>query len=247
MRSRVVVAAVASAHGATVLRTMVAEGAFALRRTGPAEVHLVGTAAGPIGDDEVDIEVCVDEGARLVMRGVAAAIALAAPDGGTSRLDLRARVGADAALDLSMPPLIVTRDAHVVSRVAIHLDESSRLDLTERVCLGRHDEDGGQWRGRVTLDVAGRPALRQSQHADGITTALGSGVGVRRGALVTRLTHDALDTDVDAAVAGRAFLVPLGGGTTLRTAVGTDLAAALVDLSALLTDRDVADLGSAHG
>src|SRR5262245_2404397 len=53
-----------------------ASGGLAVRRTGPDTVHLIGTAATPLGGDELDIEIVVAAGARLVVRSVAATIAL---------------------------------------------------------------------------------------------------------------------------------------------------------------------------
>ena len=53
-----------------------ASGQFAVRRTGASTVHLVATAFGPLGGDDATIRLAVEEGARLCVRSVAAAVAL---------------------------------------------------------------------------------------------------------------------------------------------------------------------------
>ena len=51
--------------GRTVLPVVRASGQLAVRRTGPATVHLVATAFGPLGGDDAEIRLVVEEGAQL--------------------------------------------------------------------------------------------------------------------------------------------------------------------------------------
>ena len=67
--------------GRTVLPVVRASGQLAVRRTGPSTVHLVATAFGPLGGDDAEISLVVEEGARLTVRSVAAAVALPARGG----------------------------------------------------------------------------------------------------------------------------------------------------------------------
>src|SRR4051812_50190090 len=55
---------------------MRASGQLAVRRTGPSAVHLVATAFGPLGGDDAELSLVVEEGASLTVRSVAAAVAL---------------------------------------------------------------------------------------------------------------------------------------------------------------------------
>ena len=224
MRSRVVVIARAGRSGATELTTLEAHGAFALRRTGPHEVHVVGTAAGPLGGDAIDVRVEVGRGARLDLRGVAATIALPGRVAAPALVRLEVAVGPDAEASVALPPVVVTAQADVLATTLAQVDGT--LDLVERVQLGRHGEGGGSWTGRLVADVGGHPALRQSQRSAGMLTAGWSG-------LVTRTLLGPQVQARDAACVGEAYLVPLARGGVLWTSFGADLPAAEAALAVL--------------
>src|SRR4051812_49852809 len=78
MRTLVEVVARRGPGGRTVLPVVRASGQLAVRRTGPATVHLVATAFGPLGGDDATVRLVVEEGAMLGVRTVAAAVALPA-------------------------------------------------------------------------------------------------------------------------------------------------------------------------
>ena len=103
---------------------MRASGQLAVRRTGPSTVHLVATAFGPLGGDDAEISLVVEEGATLDVRSVAAAVALPRRGGGqTSALQLE--------------PTVVTARAHHLAEVTADLGASGELTATEQVLLGR--------------------------------------------------------------------------------------------------------------
>jgi len=214
-----------------------ADGALGARRTGggpagAAQVHLIGTAAGPLGGDVVEVDVRVEAGAHLVLRGVAATIALPHRDGGSSTVRLRVDVAEGARCDLALEPVVVARgaDLHAVTEVAVA--DGAHLDLTEQVVLGRWGEGPGRWRGTVRADLAGVPWLRQS-------VALGPGAPAWDAldaprALLSRLrTADAGGSVLLPATAGGAALLPLALGGTLLEALGADLADVVRDAAAL--------------
>src|SRR4051794_41871431 len=76
MRTLVEVVARRGPGGRTVLPVVRASGQLAVRRTGPTSVHLVATAFGPLGGDDAEIRLVVEEGARLSVHSVAAAVVL---------------------------------------------------------------------------------------------------------------------------------------------------------------------------
>lgn len=220
------------AGGATVLREVRADGpALAVRRTGtgrggPAQVHLVGTAAGPMGGDEVTVRIRVGQGARLVVAGVAASVVLPGRDQVRSALRLDVEAGAGAELCCTLPPVVVTGRAEHEATTVVRLAGDARLVLSESVRLGRHEEPGGWWRGRTDVTRDGAPLLRQ-------TTTLGQEVrdatrdgpcdglddGSREG---LRALTSVLDTaGRQGGSAGEATVVmPLAAGGTLTTTVG---------------------------
>lgn len=246
MHSRVVVVARRGSGGATELTTVSARGALAVRRTGPTTVHLVGTAAGPIGDDEVDVEVLVGAGASLTVDGVAATIALPGRRSGCSAIRLRVEVGAGGDGRIALPPLVVTERAAVATSATVTVADDGRLDLLERVQLGRHGEPGGQWTGRLVADLDGHAALRQTQRSAGLLSAcrdlqLAAPTGpvgaardrAGRCGVVSRLVLGSGGDIVEPATAGGAYVVPLAVGGALWCAVGVDLPAAEADLAGL--------------
>ncbi len=235
MDSDVEVVAVLGRDGATVLRTIRAHGSLAVRRTGPARVHLVGAAAGPLGGDLVRIRLRVGAGAALAVRSAAATIALPGRDGGVGRLVLETEIEDRGLLECALEPLVVCREAVVHSRTRVGLAGSGRLQLVGQVVLGRHGEQGGRWTGRITVDRDGHPVLRQSTDS---TVVAAEGSTVR--AVVTSLDTAPVIGATGcapgwiAATAGDAVACPLHGGGMLVCATGPDLSRALADQATAL-------------
>jgi urease accessory protein len=128
-------------------------------RGGPAQVHLVGGSAGPLGGDELRCSVDLGPGARLEVRSVAASVALPGPHGRESSLEIHARIGEGGALSWSPQPLIAARGARhrTVSRVELAAD--ARLVWRDEVVLGRDGEDPGSVSTRLRVVRAGRVLL----------------------------------------------------------------------------------------
>ena len=143
---------------------------------------------------------------------------------GRSHVRLDVAVAAGAVALVALPPLVVTARAEVRTDTDAQVD--GVLDLVERVQLGRHAEPGGAWTGRLTANVAGRPALRQTQVSASLLAAGWTG-------LVTRALLGPDAAGLDASSAGDAFVVPLAAGGALWTSVGADLPAAEAGLAAL--------------
>jgi urease accessory protein len=155
------------ARGRTVLPVVRASGQLAVRRTGEACVHLVATAFGPLGGDDARIRLVVEEGARLTVRSVAAAVAL--PARGKSPPSRQVVVAEVAGvLDLAPEPTVVTARAVHLAELRVALGETGELTASEQVLLGRAGEGPGRWTGTTRIERAGRPLLHT-------TVGLGSG------------------------------------------------------------------------
>lgn len=230
----------------TVLRTVRTQGpALAVRRTTPvdrppdgdgdgagagrapdARVHLVGTAAGPMGGDVVEVRLTVGPGASLEVAGVAATLVLPAPahvtDGAPARLLLDVDVAPGGLLVCALPAVVVTGLAALAATTRVRLAGEGQVRLVEHVRLGRHDEPGGHWRGRTDVTRDGVPLLRQ-------TTTLGDDPddGVRD-------LHSVLDTGaveaadpvsrpaaVEDAGCARTTVMGLARGGTLTVTIGS--------------------------
>ncbi len=137
-----------------------AVGGLAGRHTGTDTVHLIGTAATPLGGDELDITIVVRPGARLVVRSVAATIALPGAATLLSHAHWRFEIGEGGELDFDPEPTIVAGGAHHHTVTTVQVAPDARLRLRERVQLGRSGEDGGGWRGDLVADLGDVPLLR---------------------------------------------------------------------------------------
>jgi len=224
MDSAVDVVAALGPGGATVLRTLRAHGSLAVRQTGPATVHLVGTTAGPLGGDLVQIRLRVAAGATLAVRSAAATIALPGSAGGVGQLLMTAEVEDGGVLDYALEPLVVCARADVLASTRVALTGSAQLHLLDQVVLGRHDEDGGHWVGRTAVERDGHPVLRQSTDS-ALVAAPGSGVR----ALATSIETSHGRTRA-AATFGDAVACPLAADALLVSATGPDLHCARTDL-----------------
>ncbi len=236
VRSRVEIHAECDSQGRTQFTRLWSEGALGVRKTGDAHVHLVGTAAGPIGADSIQIIIKVGAGARLSVEGVAATIALPGNTPGVGSLEQWIQVDEAAQLQLALPALIVTADSDVHSRTEVVAAASAELVLIEQVSLGRHEEAGGRWTGRMLADVAGRPVLRQTQTSDSIHAALARDPfdSFSGGAIVSRLVLGPAPCAVPLVnTQGNAMVAILESGGTLQTSVGATLARAHHDLCEL--------------
>lgn len=130
-------------------------------RSTPHGVYLVGTAASPVGDDDVRIEVAAVAGGDLSARSNAASVAYA---GGASRWTVHAVAGAGSRLSWCPEPLIVTSGADHRQHTVLECEPDAVVEWAELVLLGRHGEGPGNARLRLDVDVGGRPLLRRELH-----------------------------------------------------------------------------------
>ena len=169
MRTVVEIVACPGPGGRTVLPVVRASGQLAVRRTGPSTVHLVATAFGPLGGDDVEISLVVEEGASLGVRSVAAALALPARGGLVPSVQ-RITASVRGALDLALEPTVVAAGAHHVAEFTAEVGPHGVLTATEQVLLGRTGEEPGRWTGTVRVVRDGHPLLH---------TTVGLGPGER--------------------------------------------------------------------
>lgn len=235
MRTLVEVVARRGPGGRTVLPVVRATGQVAVRRTGQHRIHLVAKAFGPLGGDAVALRLHVEAGARLEVRSVAAAVCLPARDPAPSTSELYAEVGLGGRLDVLLEPTIVAARAqhHGLTHAALAAD--ARVRITERIVLGRHDEEPGRWRGTTRVQREGRPVFHT-------TVDLGPGSAMWRPPTTPRayatdlvFASELADTGVRSRTGPTALLLPLPGGR-VATAWGERLQDVLVNISDLLAE-----------
>jgi urease accessory protein len=122
---------------------------------------LVGTAAGPLAGDDLELSLHLLPGAHASLMATGASIAQGRGGQEPARLSMFAQIDTGARLRAEPGPLIVCEG----SRVDVHLDLSlaadASVDWREVVVLGRAGDQPGGATLRWDVTVAGRPLLRQ--------------------------------------------------------------------------------------
>jgi urease accessory protein len=226
-----------TATGRTRCTTLRSDPPLTLRATGGDTVHLVGSAAGPVGGDDLHLSLTVGADAGLTVRSVAAAVALPGPSGAPSTLAVHATVASGASLRWRPEPTIAATGCDHRAPVRLDLAADAELLWREVVVLGRHDEPPGSLLQRLRVDVDGRPLLRND-------LAVGprwpgsqgpAGVGDARTvatALVVGPTAERLPLPEGSEV--RAAVLPLDGHAALVTVLAPHALAAITALDAVL-------------
>lgn len=131
---------------------------LSLRET-PDGVYLVGGAAGPLGGDDLLLELEVRPGATVTVRSSAASLALPG-DGSGSTMVVEARVAAGGTLHWLPEPVIAGAGCRhrIVNRLT--LETGALVTWREELVLGRVGEDPGSVSNRMDVTLDGRPILR---------------------------------------------------------------------------------------
>jgi urease accessory protein len=185
---------------------------ISLRET-PDGLYLVASGAGPVGGDDLHLDLEVRHGAALAVRSAAASMALPGPTGRPSSLRVDARVR--GSLHWEPEPTILVTGCDHRATTTIDLAAGATLAWREVVVLGRHDEPTGSLLQRLHVDRDGAPLLRTELPVGprwpGADGAAGTdGAHVVTSLLVIGLDEPSLPEDADGAVlqlAGDAWLV----------------------------------------
>jgi urease accessory protein len=188
-------------------------GGLAARNTERDTVHLVSAAATPLGGDSLDIRVIVEPGARLLVRTAAATVTLPGATTLESHAFWTLEVAGD--LDVDPQPTVVAAASRHFTSTRLELTGSGRVQLRERIQIGRSGERQGFWSGSLHADVDGSPLLRHR-----IELGNGSVADDELGAplaCISELHYP--ESDVDTA----GVLLALAGGGCLSTWQGQRL------------------------
>lgn len=208
--------------GRSALPVLQSQAPILLRRT-PGAVHLVSGAGGPLGGDDLRLDVVVGPGASLTVHSVAATVALPGR-GGFSTLLVSATVAAGGRLEWLPEPTVVADGAEHHARIEVDLAPDAELLLRDEVVLGRSGERGGRMRSAVHVTRDGRPVLRSELVLDGADPSV-RGVALLAGGRAAGSLLDVAPRYLDAPAAGWVHpgcsAMPLTEPAVLVTAVGT--------------------------
>lgn len=121
-------------------------------------LYLVASGAGPVGGDDLHLDVDVRHGAALVVRSAAASMVLPGPSGTPSSLRVRVRVQGSLRWEPEPTILVAGCDHRVTTTIDLAADAT--LAWREVVVLGRHSEPTGSLLQRLRVDRGGAPLLR---------------------------------------------------------------------------------------
>jgi urease accessory protein len=165
--------------GRDVVADLRSEPPLTVRRAGD-RVLVVGSAAGPVGGDELALDVAVGPGATLTLGTVAATMAWPGPTGAPSSQSVHATVADGGHLAWVPEPLVLVARCRHHATTEVHLRGRAAASILEEVTLGRSGEEPGtlhaSW--RVTRD--GRPLLHHAEHLGPDVPGWGSAVSVGR-------------------------------------------------------------------
>jgi urease accessory protein len=166
VKARGVIVARSGSSGGISYPTLWAEPPLALRPT-PDALFVAAAAAGPLGGDEVVVDVLIESGASLRVSTVGATIALAGMVQAPSRWCWHFVVEAGARLEFVPEPTVVASRAWHRSEIEVALADDAQLLLREEIIFGRHGEQGGRWEGRLDVRRAGEQILVQEHDLSG--------------------------------------------------------------------------------
>jgi urease accessory protein len=201
-----------------------------LRQTGARRVHLVHAAGGPLGGDQLGLDVDIGAGAVIAVHSAGATLVqpgAGAEAGVPARWAVTARVGAGGRLDWAPEPTVVADGAALESTLRVELVSTAAATLREIVVLGRHGQQGGRYTGGVAVAVDGVPLLAHTTVLDGADPALCGPAGTGGARAVGTLV--CVGVEVPAAASGEAADVrwawtALEGPGAVLLAVGTPAA-----------------------
>jgi urease accessory protein len=223
MTARAAVATRAAGDGRTRITVLHSDGPIALRDT-PQGVYLVGAAAGPLGGDDLALDIDVGPGSHLVLRSAAGVLLLPGPHGGTSTMRISARVGAGGRLDYGPQPTVAAAHCDHQARAVLELGAGATLRWREEIVLGRYGEPSGHCASRLDITQSGVPLYRGelivgSPETDASAAVLGGAAAVGSAVLV-----DPAREQSAAAVGDGLAVMPLAGPGMAVSATAPDAA-----------------------
>jgi urease accessory protein len=148
-----------------------------LRPTGPHRMHLVQAAGGPLGGDDLALDVRLGVGSSLQLRSAAAMVVQAGRPPAAARWTVAAALAAGAVLDWRPEPTVVCDGAELSSRITVGLRQGARAVLCEEVVLGRASQRGGRFAVELAVELDGAPLLAHTLLLDGADPVLAGPAG----------------------------------------------------------------------
>jgi urease accessory protein len=138
-----------------------------LRSTRPGVVYTVQALAGPLGGDELELDIEVAEKTDLTVHGAASSIVQPGTEPLPMRYTVTASVAGDGVLRWLPEPTVVANGADYRAQVHIRLRDEATVVVREIIALGRFGEVGGRSQSLLSIRLDGEPVLRNESIVDG--------------------------------------------------------------------------------
>jgi urease accessory protein len=212
-----------------VLRVARSEPPFSVRKCAD-RILLAASAAGPLGGDELELDVVVEAGARADIGSVAAVMIHPDPTGAASTQRSRLTVGAGGHLDWRPEPSVSIAGSDHSVDTTIDLAADATCRIVEEVSLGRSGEPSGRLRLSFRVVRAGVTLVHHAESFGPDVLGAGSVVSVGAGRHVVSCVLvgvDASDSRVAADGACRAAWLPVAADAAVVLVVAPDRPAAI--------------------
>lgn len=134
-------------------------------------------AGGPLGGDELALDVHLGAGSSLQLRSTAAMVVQAGRPPAPARWTVAAQLAVGAMLDWCPEPTVVCDGAELHSRLRVTLQRGAGAVLREEVVLGRAGQRGGRFTGELAVELEGTPPLAHTLLLDGADPVLAGPAG----------------------------------------------------------------------
>jgi urease accessory protein len=185
------------------------------------ELHLVGTAAGPVGGDRLRLRLLVTTGAAVTVRSATASLVHPGPRGERSMVELEIVVEGGGSLHWLPQPVVLVRGCDHVATATIRLAAGATMLWREAVVLGRHAEPSGSLLQRLRVDIDDRPLLRNDLAVGPRWPGSLGPAGVDGATALATVLGVGIPIEVKPRDGVRVGRFPLGEETTLVSALAT--------------------------
>ncbi|HTH06753.1 MAG TPA: urease accessory protein UreD, partial [Ilumatobacteraceae bacterium] len=186
---------------------------------------VVGSAAGPVGGDELDLHLTVAPGAHVSIGTVAATIVWPGPDGQRSTMSLTIDVGTGGHVDWHPCPTVSVAGSDHLMSTLVRLGRRATCRIVEELALGRGDEPSGRLDASVRIERDGSPVVHHHERFGAGSPGWGSTTSVGDARFVHqefRVGGDVGETATVVTATGAAARLRISGDATLTLATGRD-------------------------
>jgi urease accessory protein len=188
-------------------------------------VSVAAGAAGPVGGDQLTLDIDVGPGSALVLTDISPTLLLPGPHGRPSRSTTRVKVKDGATLVWLPEPLIAAANCNHFNDIRVELASTARLLIREELILGRCGEEPGSIQQRLQVRRGGQPLYHQNLHvgpdAPGWNSAAVTATHRAVGSLLVVNPGQAWPIN-GLLLTDTAALLPLSGPAVLITALADD-------------------------